>query len=149
MPAFAYMVRSNPKYRVLKFNRSKMRAIYMQLWKQCTLSVITRKALGQPITVHHVPMSCHKAITVISGRVHCSHDCIYNIYIYTQKFSKKVKRLWCCNILLYIYIYWSMSCNRTKEFMSSLSFTTQRHILYNYLLYFRKNDEENRIHGYF
>ena len=30
-------------------------------------------------TVHHVPkcMSCHKAIVVIIGRVHCFHDCIY------------------------------------------------------------------------
>ena len=30
-------------------------------------------------TVHHVPkcMSCHKAIVVITGRVHCFYDCIY------------------------------------------------------------------------
>ena len=37
-------------------------------------------------TVHHVPkcMSCHKAIVVIAGRVHCfmiTYICIY-IYIY-------------------------------------------------------------------
>ena len=37
------------------------------------------------VTVHHVPksMSCHKAIAVITARVHCFRDCIYiKIYIY-------------------------------------------------------------------
>ena len=33
----------------------------------------------QCVTIHHVPkcMSCHNAIVVITGRVHCFHDCIY------------------------------------------------------------------------
>ena len=34
------------------------------------------------ITVHHVPkcMSCHKAIVVVTTKVHCFHDCMY-IYV--------------------------------------------------------------------
>ena len=42
---------------------------------------VATHALGHMMypTVHHVPkcMSCHKAIVVITGRVHCFHDYIY------------------------------------------------------------------------
>ena len=67
-------------HRVLKSHSRKMSEIYMQSWKQCGLSVITK-------VTHHVPkcMSCHKVIVVITRRAHCFYDCIYihiNIYIY-------------------------------------------------------------------
>ena len=53
---------------------------------------IATHALGHMICavmygdVHHVPkcMSCHKAVLVIIGRVHCFHDCIY-IYIERER----------------------------------------------------------------
>ena len=50
----------------------------------------------QCVTVHHVPkcMSCHKAIVVITGRVHYfTITCIY-IYIYIYIY-----------VYIYIYIY--------------------------------------------
>ena len=41
--------------------------------------VATYALMDLGTSVHHVPkcMNCHKAIVVISGKVHCFHDYIY------------------------------------------------------------------------
>ena len=73
-------------HRVFKSHSSKINVIYMLLLKQCALPVITPMAHGPKC------MSCHKAIAVITGSIHCFHDSIY-IYIYIYIY------------ILYIYMY--------------------------------------------
>ena len=71
--------------------------------------------------VHHVSkcMSCHKYIVVITGRVHCFHDCTYILcpscfceiwalcvsWIISDNLYKYMHYINICTNILYIYIY--------------------------------------------
>ena len=62
----------------------------------------------QCVTVHHVLkcMSCHKAVVVITGRVHCFHDCIYITLILLLWDIWALSLSWITyDHLPYIYIY--------------------------------------------
>ena len=56
-----------------------------------------------------VPMSCHKATVVITGRAHCFHDCIYITHILLWDLSTPcvMDHLWLL-ILCYLLILLSM-----------------------------------------
>ena len=92
--------------RVLKSHRSKMSKMYMKLWKQCALLVITTMTLWQLMhlgTWCHVPkcMSFHKAIVVITTREYCLHAYIYHhAYLALARFEHSV-----CHGLIMTTIY--------------------------------------------
>ena len=61
-------------------------SIYLYLFELilCSLLSLLRTLwYDQCVTVHHVPkcVSCHKAIVVITGSVHCFHDKIYMLIL--------------------------------------------------------------------
>ena len=59
----------------------------------------------QCVTVHHVPkyMSCHKAIAMITERIHCFHDYIYITPIFL------LCEIWalCASWITYDHLYYS------------------------------------------
>ena len=64
----------------------------------------------QCVTVHHVLkcLSCHKAIVVITGRVHCFYDCIHItsiLLLWDLSTLRVVDHLWPVINNVYIYIY--------------------------------------------
>ena len=72
------------------------------------------------VIVHHVPkcMSCHKAIVVITGRVHCFYDCIYNAHLGVVKFEHSVYHgsliITCIMLLAWLVdhslVHWYQQC---------------------------------------
>ena len=93
----------------------------MKTWKQCALSgyhgsgFVATHVLGHMMygwwTEHHVPkcISCHKTIVVITGRAHCSYDCIciyitHILLLWNLSTLCVMDQLWPL-IYMYIYIY--------------------------------------------
>ena len=55
------------------------------------------------LSSYHVPMSCHKAIVVITERAHCFYDFMY-VYIYTKNIDIHIKYMYIYIKYMYIYI---------------------------------------------
>ena len=73
----------------------------------------------QCVAVHCVPkhMSFHKAILVITGRVHCFHDCIYITHLASVRFEHSVchESLTTTYIYIHTYIYKYIYIERERE----------------------------------